>query len=362
MNRALVITNHLHSFAGSEIVAIEISEQLCDLGFKVDLRANALSLRVARTIDRRVSISDCIKRIPWSIYDVIWAQHDMLNHSLPYRLKKSARIFSAHLSPYHFREHLGLHAATLRNADFIVNSDETRRSLLSAVDSRSIVTNFFNACPSNWFQGQLAREELGHLAIISNHPPPEVLCAVKLLKHKGIKVTIFGKGYNYKRLRPEDLNNIDAVLTIGKSVQYSIAANLPAFIYDSFGGPGWLNASNFSRAESFNFSGRCTARHYSHIEIANLLIDGFTDAKRSLADIRKNAVAKYDLEVFLRSQIFKPYVPKVSKPLNEPLARALAFYAEISRREYRRSHWPNVLHGKFYGAASAFKAWLFGEV
>ena len=48
--RALVLTNHLHSFTGSEVVAMEVAEELVDLGYSVDLGANVISTEMSEDL------------------------------------------------------------------------------------------------------------------------------------------------------------------------------------------------------------------------------------------------------------------------------------------------------------------------
>ncbi|WP_416914340.1 hypothetical protein [Seohaeicola sp.] len=62
------------------------------------------------------------------------------------------------------------------------------------------------------------------------------------------------------------------VLTIGKSVQYAMAARRPVYVYDRFGGPGWITSENFKNAEKFNFSGRCVGQEKRAEEIASEIL------------------------------------------------------------------------------------------
>lgn len=347
LKKALVLTNHLHSFAGSEIVAIEIAEQLSDLNFLVEIRVNALSSRVTGSVNKAVTISDSVHDINWNTYDVIWAQHDLLSHSLLHKLKADARLFSAHLSPYHFREHLGIYAALLRGATFVVNSEETYLSLSTQIPPAARIINLRNACPKDWFSEGEGDASFTELAIISNHPPEEVIDAAILLRKRGIRVKIFGKGHEYRRLRPSDLEKASAILTIGKSVQYSIASNRPVFVYDHFGGPGWLNPSNFQVAEKFNFSGRCCAKKITKEQLANDLFYGYEQAKMDLSIIREQNLKNYDLRAVLTKEFLATGRQNLSANMGKVSAEALIYYASLSRERYRRSHLRNVINGKF---------------
>ena len=43
----------------------------------------------------------------------------------------------------------------------------------------------------------------------------------------------------------ELLDHYDCVISIGKTVQYCLVQGIPVFLYDRFGGPGYLNESNY---------------------------------------------------------------------------------------------------------------------
>lgn len=69
----------------------------------------------------------------------------------------------------------------------------------------------------------------------------------------------------------------DAVLTIGKTVQYSLSMGIPCYIYDHFGGEGWLTPETFDREAFYNFSGRSTKRFVGGDLITDeLLVDTST--------------------------------------------------------------------------------------
>lgn len=52
------------------------------------------------------------------------------------------------------------------------------------------------------------------------------------------------------------LEQYDLVITIGRTVQQCFALKVPVYVYDYFGGPGYITKENFELAEMNNFSGR----------------------------------------------------------------------------------------------------------
>jgi len=100
--------------------------------------------------------------------------------------------------------------------------------------------------------------KIKNILIVSNHPPTEIIKARKILNKSGIKTVLMGEinGDEHKLIEPDFINKFDVVITIGKTVQYCMCAGIPVYIYDIFGGPGYLSDDNFILASDKNFSGR----------------------------------------------------------------------------------------------------------
>lgn len=88
-----------------------------------------------------------------------------------------------------------------------------------------------------------------------------------------------GINYDFRRIEPKDLRNCDAVITIGKTVQYALAMKRPVYCYDRFGGPGWLDHRNVELAAHYNFSGRCCSRRIAADEIVSEIVQGYSSAR-----------------------------------------------------------------------------------
>ena len=90
-------------------------------------------------------------------------------------------------------------------------------------------------------------------------------------------VTHLGSGGVVALVSPAHVDAADAVITIGKTVQYALAAACPVFCYDIHGGPGWLTQRNLGTARRHNFSGRPFAR-MDAAAIARQVLDGYAGA------------------------------------------------------------------------------------
>lgn len=112
---------------------------------------------------------------------------------------------------------------------------------------------------------------------VSSHMPAEVDEALGLLEKRGFRVQHIGAGADEREVSPEIIQQVDVVITIGKTVQYCLLSATPVFVYDYLGGFGYLDASNIERARYANFSGRGGTK-LSAEEIASTLLENYEAA------------------------------------------------------------------------------------
>ena len=360
--RVLVLTNHLKGFGGSEIVALEIASGLAGLGDEVTLAANVID---APLVDHAtgLNLTDDIAGIDLPAYDLVWCQHDLLSLLPLSTFARSARdrlphIVQASLSAFEPYEHLNGLLARALSADVYANSAETADAVAAAnsgILKRGDIHVFHNAAPAPfWRRADATRHptQLGSVLLVSNHPPEEIDGCAAALAARGVLVRRLGTGHEVRLFEPDDLISADAVVSIGKTVSYAIAMGKPAFIYDHFGGDGWLTSDNFEHNRHFNFSGRPQLRRYDSETLAVKILQGYAEAT---ADSAKFA-DKFDLSRFhlehhlhtLRERAFKRASAshrmqrrmKLSSLLVQPFFRA---HLESSRRKaevarYLRRH------------------------
>lgn len=303
--RALVTTNHLNLFSGSEIVCLEVAEALSSMGYDVTLACNYLGDNF-KIIPVNGSIT--VKKIQEGInvfqYDVVWALHNTLSQlefeNESGNAREIPKLIYASLSPYEPFEVTGLASALILGARIVGNSKETCEKLMSFGLLPRQVQNLRNAAPQRFYQGaRTSKSELERILFVSNHFPNEVVHAMHGLRAAGIDVRVLGRGYEHRRLEPSDLKDCDAVVTIGKTVQYCIMAGVPVYCYDRFGGPGWLSQENFQLAEDHNFSGRCQPRRVSSSFIETEILEGYSSAAAFFTKIQEAGLHRYSLEKFL---------------------------------------------------------------
>jgi hypothetical protein len=186
------------------------------------------------------------------------------------------------LSPHESYEHLdGMMAAAL-SAEVYANSPETaaeverRNCDLIALERIHV---FHNAAPAAFWREPLPKpSQLGSVLVVSNHAPPELSAALQRLSELGISVRYIGMHKEYKPVEPADIDSADALITIGKSATYGVARRKAIYMYDHFGGDGWLTRANFGLSIANNFSGRPNLRMLTEAAIVQEITEGFEHA------------------------------------------------------------------------------------
>lgn len=243
----ILLTNRaLYNVGGSELVTVELAEELGrehDVTVYTKIHGGPLDVSHLRVVTEQPDPAE---------FDLLWIHHNMLIHGLGFRKRPGQRIIFNHMSSYVPEEWPKLPGYEMALADRVLcNSEETRRVL----EDRGLkgVELFQNPAP---IQFEIYSSGiLGGLSI-SNHPPKELAPVIANIAAIGGP----NGGTGQRRVTFRDLVNTRFVICNGKTVQYALRAGVPVYLYDMFGGPGWLNEGNFHRAEQFNFSGRGFSR------------------------------------------------------------------------------------------------------
>lgn len=299
--RVLVLTNHFSNFAGSELVALHTAQWFAARGDAVTIGANSAGAPIMKYAEG-IDVTTDIAALKLSAFDLVWCQHDLLS-LLPIEqfCEASAsavpHVAYASLSPFEPYEHFDAGLARALSAEIFANSPETAAEIIArnrGVVAPSQVRVFYNAAPEAFWRTPTApsAEALGSLLIISNHVPPELLEAVALLQARGIKTRLMGLHREFDLVGPDEIAAADAVVTIGKSVVYAIAQQKPVYIYDHFGGDGWLTRASYALNAENNFSGRPNRRKLNARALVAEITEGYADAVREASLLGE--VANFD--------------------------------------------------------------------
>ncbi|WP_156500284.1 glycosyltransferase family 4 protein [Croceicoccus bisphenolivorans] len=298
--RVLLAAHSMKELTGSEIHCLQLGSYFASQGANVTFLAleqgNPMTSEIEKLGSRVIGPSEVGKEN----YDLVWTHHDTIFAWVHAILRTRAkRHIHGLLSMQQKIERVPpipypLTQDTLR---LVANSLETRdiAARRSHRDDIDIMPNFIPTAFLEKVRLDLP-EKLENLAIVSNHPPAELLNLVPIMEEMGVKVTIFGHGYRYIPIDHETLISFDTVVTIGKTVQYCLAQSIPVFIYDRFGGPGFIDVEGFRKHEDSNFSGRSDPRRRNAQDLAKEIVDGYANAAEQAIILRQKNAGRFAID------------------------------------------------------------------
>ena len=324
--KVLISTGELFRYIhGANMVFLELAEYFLSKDCEVVIYANlalppmldeALRLPGAE----KLSIIDDPDKIVDDDFDLIFMHDNTLPDNIVKGLSEGlrTRIVPLHLSPIVPIE-MPLFAGVENSiADVIacVSEESAEEMIRRGLDRKKlwVMENFVPISMHDTYEYK-GNDTLQSLAIVTNHLPKELEGVIKLLRKSGIQVDHFGAGGNkLVKISAEILTQYDAVMSIGKTVQYALSLGIPVYLYDHFGGPGWLNATNFENQLAYNLSGRATGEQKKARQIVKELIDGYKTAHRYALANQIEFQTRFSIETKMSTLLSKlPVRPSVKK-------------------------------------------------
>ena len=308
MPTVLLTNHHLINYGGSELVTLDLATEFQQIGWNVTGATFQLGSVLERTFkEQGIKVVNILsKSLVQTEFDLIWSHHfPILIKCLVEDSIKTKYLIISSLSPYEPLEAVPFFH--VQSNLILCNSEETKVEIIKDSkcigfdESKLFVLN--NSVPLRWFDFAQTRKnlDLKRIAVISNHPPKEILGAIDILKLKGVEIDLIGIHGTPKLVDVDLLISYDAIITIGRTTQHCMALKIPVFCYDRFGGPGWLTPDNFRVAEWFNYSGRCCYQKKSSEQIMAELIDEFPKAKSFVELFNVYAINNYLLPTNIKA-------------------------------------------------------------
>jgi len=300
--RVLLCQPFFEHLSGSEVIALELSQALADQGADVTIATWLFSDDLARELPSTVSLVQLgtpafgeyvSQRVP----DLTWCHQGLIPEEL---FEVRTHFVFTHLSSFNSFEFSfnPLIERSLADRVYVVSAEalhEQQETGIFEHFDEDLFRLLENPAPRSFheLEQETATTEippLKSLLVVSNHLPSEERDAISLLRHDGVSVEVVGMAQplidaHPTRVDADLLDKFDAVMTIGKTVQYGLCAGKPVYCYDYFGGPGWLNEDNLQAARFHNFSGRGFATRSAQ-SIAREIRDDFAEAFRQSIALR----------------------------------------------------------------------------
>ena len=352
--KKFLITHTLvQNIMGSTVVALELADYLQQNGASVEIFTGALGNPCKEIFQEKSIIVHDNEFYNFDLeqYDYIWVQSQLLPVSIVDQLSKPLShtpifIFN-HMSSLEYApdEHPYIYTLEDRISSLSLFVSQETMNKLSPFYSSDVPKQLFrNPAPKAFEELPLRHQaNLRHILIVSNHMPPEISEAAKILHQRGYEIHHIGEnGSEYKLLTPDILRKADAVISIGKTVQYCLVSGIPVYIYDHFGGFGYLNEANYKLAEFNNFSGRGGIKRNPD-EIADDIIQRFDEAFQYQSKNREKFVSDFSIDKTL-SSLFEHLTPKSLSPLDTSFCLPLRSAESFAHRYYRtRAFMNNVV-------------------
>lgn len=290
IRKALICTNHLFMWAGSEMVAVEVAEELLARGITVDLHTSRTDSSFVQSIfGKAVEIINLPAEVDLASYDIVYAQHHVFQLVLRCALGRNWKspgpfLIWNHLSPTTPLELPGSWVEAALADAILCNSPETRTMLTRHGKPFSLARVWPNPAPAA-FASPPTSAQPSTLITVSNHVTPELDEAIQILARQGMLIRRVGQPHGAERLGPEHITAAGTVVTIGKTVQYALRAGRRVYCYGPHGGPGWLTPDTYAGARDTNFSGRCHPTKKDAATIANELSAGSAPANELVSEL-----------------------------------------------------------------------------
>ncbi|WP_251900675.1 hypothetical protein [Lactococcus lactis] len=303
---------------GSTTLSLELAEYLISQGAQVWVYSYAVGNPIENiAVKKGITI---IKSVNFKAdnFDYIWSN----SQTLPRFIVEKLDTLSDKMNPIFLFAHLSsLKQAAPDEFPYILGLEErlASKSVFVSREALSVQKSFFTKMPdASLFENPApikfskyptnSRSKLTKVLMVSNHSNSELQDAKELLEKKGIEVVQFGQSHEkYQLIEPELLADFDAVITIGKTVQYCLVQGIPVYVYAHFSGDGYLTPENFDENRQNNFSGRKRGTNWDYIpherktgsQIADELISGYKNALEFHTANRNKWIEEFSIDYVL---------------------------------------------------------------
>ena len=313
MKKRIVITAlFMNNFTGSVFVVSEFAMYFAKHGYKVHIFTFYKDKKVIRSMVNHKNIKVINLKKSWFIPRIrasliIGLHHDVFDMLMKTNRVTGDKIIYFSLSPYDNAEKISEQYHNFTRV--YCNSWETAQ--VRGKENPKQQLHVFNNSVTPEFlidYNKKYNKKLKKIAIVSNHgiflPNGDFH---KYALSSGLDVTFFGsQSGNSKKIEPQDLLGFDAIISIGRTVQYALCLGVPIFCYDRFGGPGYITLDNWESMEKMNYSGRLKPisnkdldksliKHIDAKALVNDMIDNYPGVLKEVKQLRKIAIERYDL-------------------------------------------------------------------
>lgn len=348
--RFLITHSIIQGIMESTVVALELAEYLQSKGAKVTVYTSYFGNPAMKFFsEKKINVVGGTEepRLNLEDYDYIWVHSQVLPFSfieqLGQKIPKRMPVFIFnHMSALEevSDEHPYIHGLeeALSSLSLFV-SLETQKKQLPFYSKKLAFELYRNPAPMSYVNLRYApRADLRKILIVSSHPPAELLEAKEILKKKGYTVESLGEKQEKDTLaKPKLLGQYDLIITIGKTVQYCLTAGIPVYVYDHFGGDGYLTEGNYQSIADRNYSGRNSKKKVANELVADIL-SGYGDAVKYQVKNRDAFIDELSIEKVL-PDILNSIKPRKIEQFSVGFTKTMLSAQRFGNRFYKYWGW-----------------------
>ncbi|MFZ2835771.1 MAG: hypothetical protein WAZ21_00420 [Candidatus Saccharimonadales bacterium] len=305
--RILITQNDIYSINGSAVIVLELAHFLKNANAEVTVYTYFKHDPLKSIFEEHgIFVTDSDDMLLLDDFDYIWVHQQVLPLSI---IRGLERIHEKNKPPVFIFNHMSSLDYIADEFPYIwdlennlaslslFNSPETKEAQEGLLSNDILKMLYQNPAPK--YFSELKRSnthEIKKILVISNHPPQEIVDLKEKFIKSDIELVLLGENQDKYRLIDLDLiGEYDLVISIGKTVQNCLVANIPVYVYDHFGGPGYLDNFNINLAENKNFSGRGFEKKTSE-EIYSDITDNYSAATEFMEANNEIFIEKFTID------------------------------------------------------------------
>lgn len=327
MKKVLFTNMTMKDFTGSELGILSIAKYFNNIGWDVSIFTLEIGQPLLEKVPVLIKLFD-LSRVGEleEEYDLIWShQHPLLEYLLLNRKVKAKRVYYEAVSyripvdafPCFYKKITMTGVASYRIKDeFFKIGFDTSKSY-----------HFPNYATSEYFEKNVnINDEIKRIAIVSNHPPIELEEFADYASNRGVEVDIFGMHHKYTLITADLLSNYDVIISIGKTIFYSLALGIPSYTYDDLVSNGYITIDNFQTNYENNLAYSKEFNKKEAIDIYNEIFLQYDKVKSEVNELKKLAKKSFWLD-----EVMKKFMEEL---FSKPEMDYKTLYEEYKVQEY----------------------------
>lgn len=352
--RALFTISFFKGFSGCELVIMDQARFLHDKGYDIDVFTLESVGVLSELIPEYIRVIDVpeVSKLHRHYDLIIGRQWPLLEYLIFAQGINASRIYFECVSwrlpidfyPYFYRE--------LTLCGYI--SERIKDNLNSMGYDTSDSFHFSNYTRSEFISfGEAHREENSikaaprpqKIAIVSNHIPEELESAASVLQSEhGVEVDLYGMHHEYKLVTPELLGQYDVIVSIGKTIFFSLSMGIPSYLYDQTCSIGYVGVDNYEDCVAGNMAGSNGYEKKDPEVLADEILSGYESALAQSGELAQFAKRDFEFETqmerFLEELLSRPEMDmdrlREKYPYAQYLSPVFINEADFDRRDIMR--------------------------